>query len=136
MKTWSAVLVLVLIVAESTAHEMTGGDASIKRLQSPSGTPAYTYMNINEISTVFRNDGTADIDAALRNPGLVFPKRSGKTTMYTSGFLWAAKVPGDPQVRVGGSAYSSGLQPGKLLAGGIAEDPNLNKNRIYRVRPD
>ncbi len=70
------------------------------------------------------------------NSGFVFPKGSGKTPIYESGLLWGAKVGTDPQPRVGGSAYRSGLQSGKILSPGIAEDPNLPKNRIYRVRPD
>jgi hypothetical protein len=106
------------------------------RLRKTTGTPVYTYININNISTVLRNDGTADIDPTQTNSGFTFPKGSGKTVIYESGFLWAAMIAGDPQVRVGGSAYSSGLQPGKLLSPGVSEDPNLPKNRIYRVRPD
>src|SRR5512135_3573167 len=105
-------------------------------LSRTAGSPAYTYMNINQISTVLRNTGIADIDPTQNNSGLVYPKGSAKTAIYESGLLWAARVPGDPQVRVGGSAFSSGLQPGKLLSPGVAEDPNLPKNRIYRVRPD
>jgi hypothetical protein len=100
------------------------------------GTPVFTWMNINNISTVLRNNGTADINALQTASGLVFPRGSGKTAMFESGLLWAAKIAGDPQVRVGGSAYTSGLQPGKMTAPGQSEDPNLPKNRIYRVRPD
>jgi hypothetical protein len=117
-------------------------DAGAKKAAAPArmakvaGTPVYTYININNISTVLRNDGTADIDPPQTNSGFAFPKGSGKTAIYESGFLWAARVAGDPQVRVGGSAYSSGLQPGKMLGPGVSEDPNLPKNRIYRVRPD
>ena len=40
----------------------------------------------------------------------------------------------DPHV--GGSAYRSGLQGGKIISPGIAEDPNDPHVRIYRVRPD
>ena len=45
-------------------------------------------------------------------------------------------MPGDPQPRVGGSAYRSGLKGGKIIANGVAENPNLNHVRIYRVRRD
>jgi hypothetical protein len=105
-------------------------------LSRTTGSPAYTWLNINQISTVLRNNGTADIDITQNNSGLVYPKGSNKTAIYESGLLWAARIAGDPQVRVGGSAFTSGLQPGKLLSPGVAEDPNLPKNRIYRIRPD
>ncbi len=100
------------------------------------GVPSATYLNINNISTVLRNDGISDIDIQQVNSGLVFPKGSRKTAAYETGFLWGAKIAGEPQVRVGGSAYRSGLQAGKILPGGLPEDPNLPKNRIYRVRRD
>ena len=105
-----------------------------KRLKKSLGSPNYTKLNINNISTYIRSNGDSDLDNN-NNSGFVFPKFSGKTAFYESGFLWGAKVNGG-EVRVGGSAYSSGLQTGKILSPGVAEDPNLDKNRIYRVRPD
>jgi hypothetical protein len=99
-----------------------------------SGTPSKTYMNINNISTVIANKGFADIDVQEQNSGFVFPKGSGKAALFQSGFLWGGIVSG--QVRVGGSAYRTGLTPGKILPSGQAEDPNLPSVRIYRVRPD
>jgi hypothetical protein len=138
IRCFAAVLCILLMVgAEGFAKEKgTQGRASGAALGKTDGSPVYTYMNINNISTVLRDNGTADIDPTQNNSGLVFPKGSRKTAIFESGLLWAARVPGDPQVRVGGSAYSSGLQPGKYLSPGVAEDPNLDKNRIYRVRPD
>jgi hypothetical protein len=104
--------------------------------QKTTGDPVVTFININNISTPLRNNGIADVNVAQTLAGFVFPKGSGKTCVFESGFLWSGKVPGDPQVRVGGAEYKSGLQPGKLISAGVAEDPNLPKNRIYRVRPD
>ena len=76
----------------------------------------------------------ADIDAAEQNSGLVFPKGSRKTAAFQTGFLWGGVIGG--QIRVGGSSYRTGLQPGKIISPGVAEDPDLPKNRIYRVRRD
>jgi hypothetical protein len=93
-----------------------------------------TRLNINNISTPFRNDGWADRDPVTGNAGLVFPKGTGKTAIFQSGFVWGAKR-GD-SLHVGGATYNIGLQPGKILSPGVPEDPNLPKNRVYRVRPD
>jgi hypothetical protein len=112
------------------------GTSPTPGLDKVTGTPVFSWMNINNISTVLRNNGTADINPSQTNSGLTYPKGSGKTAIFESGLLWAARIAGDPQVRVGGSAYSSGLQPGKLITPGVSEDPNLPKNRVYRVRPD
>lgn len=107
-----------------------------KSLHKVTGTPVKTYMNINQISTVVWNDGKTDIDINNANSGFVFPKGSRKTAIFQSGFLWGAKYGIGGEVRVGGSAYREGVQAGKILPGLVPEDPNLPKNRIYRVRPD
>jgi hypothetical protein len=105
-------------------------------LNKTTGVPVRAFLNINNISTVIKNEGTSDIDVAEQNSGLTFPKGSGKQAVFISGLLWGVKIPGDDQVRVGGSAYSPGLQPGKILSPGVFEDPSLPHVRIYRVRPD
>ncbi len=103
---------------------------------SPQGDPVRAYLNLNNISTIFKNDGISDIDAFQSNSGFVYPKGSGKTAVFTSGLIWGAFVPGDPQVRVGGTTYRTGLQGGKIISPGNAEDPDASHVRIYRVRPD
>ncbi len=91
---------------------------------------------MNNISTVFRNNGISDIDAAQQNSGFKYPKETGKTAVFASGLIWGVKIAGDPQVRVGGSAYDTGLQGGKIISPGISEDPNAPHVRVYRIRPD
>jgi hypothetical protein len=100
------------------------------------GDPIRAYLNLNNISTVFKNDGISDINAGQDASGFVYPFGTGKTAVYESGLVWGVKISGDPQVRVGGSAYRSGLQGGKIISPGVAEDPNSPHVRIYRVRPD
>jgi hypothetical protein len=128
--------IVLLVAAVGVAGEDGKSAGGRQQLYKPAGSPVYTFLNINNISTVYRNDATADIDVAQQNSGLVFPKGSRKTAMYSSGLLWGAKIAGDPQVRVGGSGHRSGLQPGRVLPNGTPEDPNLDHVRIYRVRPD
>ena len=118
--------------AKEKGDNRSGGTPARKT----TGNPVVTFLNINNISTPLRSNGTADINVAQTLAGFVFPKGSGKTAVYESGFLWAAQIAGDPQVRVGGAEYKSGLQPGKMLSPGVSEDPSLPKNRVYRVRPD
>jgi hypothetical protein len=108
---------------------------------SISSEPSKTFLNRNYISSIFYNNGISDVNAATvpfnMSSGFVYPKGSGKTGVFISGFIWGGFVPGDSLFpRVGGSEYQSVLQPGKIISPGIAEDPNLPKNRIYRVRQD
>jgi hypothetical protein len=119
MKRLSIIVLMLLLAGANLSAGEKGQRAPGKaQLSKTTGSPVYTYLNINNISTVYRNDGTSDIDPAQQNSGLVFPKGSRKTAMYSSGLIWAARVEGDPQVRVGGSGHRSGLQPGSILPSG------------------
>ena len=84
------------------------------KIVKTSGIPSRTYLNANYISTILENNGISDV-TDNGNSGLIYPKGTGKTTMYESGFIWGAIVQSDSTIRVGGSMYSSGLQPGKIL---------------------
>ena len=127
--------VLALFVTQ-TVVKAEGNEKGKTTLQKVEQQNPVTYLDINNVFTVMRNNGISDIDVNQQNSGLVFPKGSGKTAAFTSGLLWGARIPGDPQVRVGGTAYATGLQPGAILPDGTADDPTLEKYRIYRVRPD
>jgi hypothetical protein len=104
--------------------------------KSVSGNPVHTNLNLNNISTFFNNTGNSDFDAVGQNSGFKYPKETGKTAVFMSGLIWGVKIQNDPQIRVGGSTYREGLQGGKILNPGTAEDPNGSHVRIYRVRPD
>lgn len=137
---------VIMVLASSTMNTIASGAETRKTgTRGGANTPpttmvtaptVVTFLNINNISTPLRSNGTADINVQQNNSGLVFPKGSGKSPIYESGLLWGAKVGADPQPRVGGSSYSSGLQAGKIISPGVAEDPSLPDNRIYRIRPD
>lgn len=90
-------------------------------------------MNINNISTVIYSNGIADHEMN-GNSSFIYPKGKNKTAIFMSGFLWGAIVNG--QVRTGGSAYRSGLLPGRILEDGTRQDLSDPANRIYRVRRD
>ncbi|MBP9121357.1 MAG: hypothetical protein KBF59_10890, partial [Ignavibacterium sp.] len=66
-------------------------DNSNKDLKKINNYVALTSLNINNISTYFFNNGISDISAS-GNSGLVYPKGSGKTAVFTSGLLWGAEV--------------------------------------------
>jgi hypothetical protein len=115
------------------------GEEGNKKFIKSSEYNSYTRFNINKISTWVYNDGMTDINKN-GNSGFEYPKGTGKTAIYTSGFLWGGKTNG--QVRAGGSAFRSGLMPGRILNSGVpwqqlqSENPNDPLVRVYRVRPD
>ena len=97
-----------------------------------SATIQSSQLNINNIATNFYNDGKSDNQST--KGGFEFPRGSGKFTTCVSGLLWGVKS--NNRIAVGGSSYDTGLQPGRIISIGKAEDianPNL---RVFRVRPD
>lgn len=138
----SALLLITFIVTSVYAE----GDGKNKNntLNKTLGTPVRAYFNINDISTVFKNTGISDIDVNEANSGLVYPKGSGKTAVFQSGFLWGGYRADDPTrtPQVGGTAYREGLQGGKITNSGLpwpqltAESETADNVRMYRVRQD
>lgn len=144
MKKLNNIFSVILLASLLFTSIYAEGDGKNKNnsLNKTLGTPVRTYFDINNILTVFKYDGISDIDVNESNSGLVFPKGSGKTAVYQSGFLWGAKFPEEPNARVGGTAYRTGLVPGRITNSGlpwdqlVAENPNGDDVRIFRVRSD
>ncbi len=110
-----------------------------KRPQNTLSVPnGNTYLDINNLEAIESNNGFSDYNPNPNLEGMQFPKGSGKSVFYETGLLWGGFVSGDPQVRVGGSTYTTGLEPGPILSNGQpAANPNTDTRwRIYRVRPD
>ncbi len=139
---FSFYLVLSLILLSSNVIVRAEGvdGKKGKVLNKTTGTPGATKFNINNISTFFGNDGISDL-STTGDSGFQFPIGSGKTVFYESGFLYGGYVNGE--WRVGGSTYSRGQVPGRIVTPGtvatplgIAEAAALPQVRIYRVRRD
>lgn len=124
-----------IILFFSNANPEGNKKESNSKLNKPVAQKNFSYLNINNISSYFYNNGISDVSPS-GNAGFVYPKGTGKTAVFTSGLLWGAKVAGFADPRVGGTAYRTGLVPGKVLPDGTADDPTLDKYRIYRVRRD
>ena len=133
------VLAISLLFVTQTVTLAEGGNngRNKQKLQKVQTQVPFQFLDINNILTVFRNNGISDFDKDIANAGFVYPKGSGKTAVFASGLIWGTQVNGDPNdVRVGGTTYATGLQPGIIKPDGTADDPTLDKYRIYRVRPD
>lgn len=131
-KIFRYISVFLLISTTLTFLFAEGIDKNKKRSLKTTGTPSYTHININNVSTWIKNDGETDINPN-GNSGFVFPKGSNKAAVFQSGFLYGGKINGE--IRVSGSTYFQGQRPGRII-NGVAEDESLPHVRIYRVRPD
>jgi len=131
-------LILIVFLNQQLLSKGNGNKntKSTQFLKKVSKQRTNTFLDINKISTLLYNNGISDI-TPFGNSGLVYPKGGSKTAVFTSGLLWGAKVTGDPDPRVGGSAYRTGLIPGNVdNNGNIPSDNTIDKYRIYRVRRD
>lgn len=129
---------LILALASASINVNAKGDKNNKKnILKTTDQIANTYIDINNISTLISNIGFGDYNTNSSLEGTVYPKGSGKTCIFESGFVWGAYVTGDSVPHVGGSTYSSGLQPGPIMADGQpASDPSSDNYRVFRVRPD
>lgn len=123
--------VFLLNCNNAAAQTFKKGGQSINR--SINSTPSSTKLNFNNISAYVYNNGWMDITPG-GYVGFIYPKGSSKGCYFQSGFLWGGSI--EDYWAVGGSTYRSGLQPGRILSDGTAENPNLASVRIYRVRSD
>ncbi|MCK9281713.1 MAG: T9SS type A sorting domain-containing protein [Melioribacteraceae bacterium] len=113
-----------------TKNSLKRNDKNYKSTTATNDYKDNTYFNINNINTWHFNNNITD-----NNGGFHFPNYVGSpVAIYQSGFIWGGKIDGN--IHVGGSAYLTGLQPGKIKDDGTPEDPYLEVNRIWRVRPD
>ncbi|MBI1937133.1 MAG: hypothetical protein HYS25_03325 [Ignavibacteriales bacterium] len=131
-------LVLTLIATDAVfAREGNNKNKKKNSLSKVAGDPSATRININNISTWIVNDGNTDYNLSTSASGFEFPKGSGKTAIYASGFVWGGSVVNEGrQFRVGGSTYEQGLIAGRILPNGEPADPSSDDVRIYRVRRD
>ncbi len=132
------VLVGILFLLPAAASAIGNGKEKNRTVaKTTSGQVATTAIDINNIYSLEQNNGFSDFNPNSNLEGAQYPKGSGKNFVFTAGFLWGGFVPGDNQVRVGGSAYISGLEPGPIINGQGAPGANSDVRwSIYRVRPD
>ncbi|HQI48333.1 MAG TPA: hypothetical protein PLN61_06670, partial [bacterium] len=113
---------------------------------SPQGdTPAAAQVHINNLALWVQSDGKTAFNPFTRPAGtqipwgLLYPDGVPAGLVYVDGIVWGGMVRDGqtPVLRVGGSTWLTGLQPGAIIAPGLAEDPAAAAvNRIWRYRPD
>lgn len=102
----------------------------------------YQFLDINNIFTMYSNNGDGAFNKYLALAGFEWPKGSSKAPIFEDGLLYGGIWQMDNSLRVGGSAYRHGWQAGRIVNPGTAittptwANPDDTHNRVYRVRPD
>jgi len=132
-------LLPIILPAAEQKQRTTAKDGS--RLDSPTGKPQATLININNVSAWYWADGIQENRPDLpANAGLTFP-RGTVHAVYAAGIFWGGKVKDGiaPALRANGTYYGyTGWQPGRILGlrTGLAEDTSAADARIWRIRKD
>ncbi|MBM4167960.1 MAG: T9SS type A sorting domain-containing protein [Ignavibacteria bacterium] len=115
-------------------------------LTKTSGTPLYQVLNINNIRTWARADGSSN-HSPQGDDGGYYP-RGAKWVIYQDGFVWGGKAylnaaltqPHASQlIRVGGGTYNQGTREGAIVGTGAAavpENRQLDLVRMFKIRRD
>ncbi len=126
---------LILTTAYASGGKKTGTVRNgIKRV---AGVPHATLLNINNIAMWANDNGVLERRSDVQTAGVTFP-RGTATCVYAGGFLWGGYVVqgGNRTLSVGGQTYTAGTVPGRIIAPGVAENPDNPDVHIYRVRRD
>ncbi|HPR89391.1 MAG TPA: T9SS type A sorting domain-containing protein [bacterium] len=107
--------------------------------------PAAAQVHINNLALWVQSDGIIAFNPYTQPGGtqipwgLLYPEGIPVGLVYADGIIWGGMVRDGqtPLLRVGGSTWLTGLQPGAIIAPGLAEDPAAAAvNRIWRYRRD
>ncbi len=134
--------IIILLITLLVIVQLPGSDNSDKKIPVArthqtnfSNKPMRTMLNVNDFSSWFYASGTSANDPN-GDPGGIFP-RGTAGVIFTDGLIWGGFV-GDSlkPLRVGGVTYREGVQPGRILPSGQAQDTKHPEVRIYRIRKD
>jgi len=106
------------------------------KINKVSSNDRYNYIAINNILMWLSNNGDGSHDPITDGNGFYWPggKQATQSAIFEDGFIWGGKI--NSQVRVNGSTYRQGLQAGKILDNGEADDSGHPKYRVYKIRKD
>jgi hypothetical protein len=125
-------LLILLIVVLSLVIFLGVKDNSM--LNKPLTNDDYNYIAINEILMWISNNGDGSHDPNTNGSGFYWPggKISEKTAIFEDGLIWGCMV--GREIRVNGNTHRQGLQAGKILPDGTADNPDDPRYRVYKIR--
>lgn len=92
------------------------------------------FIAINECFMWIGNNGMGSHNPISDDSGFYWPGGENATipAIFADGLIWGAKV--GKEIRVNGATYRYGLQAGKILDNGEADNAQDPRYRIYKIR--
>lgn len=116
------------------------GDLKSNKVNAPLGSPAFTRVNINNLSMWIGDNLISAQDPRTSASGLEFPRAISNTlaTIFIDGLVWGGQVDDgqSPALRIGGLQYNVGTVAGAVISPGVVESSDAPDVRIYRIRKD
>ena len=96
----------------------------------------YDTIAVNEILMWIGNNGMGSHNPRTNGSGFYWPGGDSATiaAIFADGLVWGGKVNGE--IRVNGDTYRYGLQPGRVLENGEADNPLSTQSKIFKIRKD
>lgn len=105
-----------------------------KSLSKTTSNDNANYIDINQIFMWMANNGMGSHDPRTDGSGFYWPGGPQATipAIFADGLIWGAKI--GREIRVNGATYRYGLQAGKILPNGTADNPGDPRYRIFKIR--
>jgi len=118
----------------AASPEERDSDKKKNNINKTNTTDFYDFISVNQCKMWMANSGDNSHDPIADGSGFFWPggPLARISIIFEDGFIFGGTV--DGEIRVGGSTYRQGIQAGKILADGTADNPNLDKYRIYKIR--
>jgi len=122
---------LVILSSNIVPQDKSNSSNSLNKITTNDD---YDYIAINQMKMWIGNDGMGSHKPYTYEAGLLWPggENSTLSLAYIDGLLWGGYI--NNSLFVGGSTFRQGLQAGKILSNGLADDPSLDKYRIYKIK--
>ncbi len=135
---YRAFFLFFIVLLSSIFISFHPGDLK-KRITTLSDFPGqYNIFNINNLQQWVKSDGSSS-----QNPfggsGTFYPAGTAGVVFF-DGLLWGGYIhnpnPDLPHYRFGGQQYKVSTVGGRIISPGVAQDPQDESVRVYRIRKD
>jgi len=122
---------LGIVIFLSMGFKGEGDKDKIKKVNT---NDVFQYIAANQVFMWASNNGDGSHDPRTDNNGFYWPGgfNATKSAVFQDGLIFGAKI--GREIRVNGNTHRQGLQAGKILDNGEADDPADPKYRIYKIK--